>query len=118
MKKLLKQLKTFKWDVTANEDFFTRTALKTDRILPLEGTSNNQLMQLSDHFRADQKLRQIIESIVQMPGEGDADLVSLVASDRMHGGGSELCPGRSRLDMRKHFLTTRVADGLTLEQAS
>lgn len=91
---------------------FTRTALKTDSIFPLEGTSNNHLMQLCDHFRADQKLKQITKSIVQMPGEGDADRLSLVASDRMHGGGSEL-----HLEW-KQFITTRLVDGLTLEQAS
>lgn len=42
-------------------------------------------MQLSEHFRADQKLKQITKTIVQMPGEGDADPFSLAASDRMHG---------------------------------
>lgn len=62
-------------------------------------------MPLSDYFRADQKLKQITKSIVQMPGEGDADLFSLIASDRMHGCGSYLCPEMCRLDIRKQFLT-------------
>ncbi|KAF1569708.1 LMBR1 domain-containing protein 2, partial [Eudyptes schlegeli] len=46
-----------------------------------------------------------VKSIVQMPGEGSAELFSLVSSDRMHGNGSK---GRFRLDIRKHFFTERV----------
>ena len=34
---------------------------------PLEGTYNNRLAQLPDHFRADQKLKHAIKGIVQMP---------------------------------------------------
>lgn len=84
---------------------FNRIALKTDRTFPLEDTNNGHLMPLSDYFRADQKLKQITKSPVHMPGEGDADLFSLVASDKMHGGGSELCPETCRLDIRKRFPT-------------
>lgn len=33
----------------------------------LKGTCNDHLIQLADRFRADQKLKQIIKNIVQMP---------------------------------------------------
>jgi len=41
-------------------------------------------------------------------GEGGAELFSLGSRDRTHGNGSQLHPGRFRLDMRKHFFTERV----------
>lgn len=39
------------------------------RLLQLEGTYNDHPVQLSDHFGADQKLKHVIEGIVQMPLE-------------------------------------------------
>lgn len=41
-------------------------------------------------------------------GEKDAGLFSLVSSHRAHGKGSELCQGRFRLGIRRHFYTERV----------
>lgn len=41
-------------------------------------------------------------------GKGGIDLFSLGSSDRMHGNGSQLCQGKFRLDLRKHFFTQRV----------
>ena len=38
-----------------------------NRIIQLEGTYNNHLVQLPDHFRADQKLKHIIKGTAQMP---------------------------------------------------
>ena len=35
--------------------------------ISLEGTYNNHLVQLPDHFRADQKIKHVIKGIVKMP---------------------------------------------------
>jgi len=37
------------------------------RILQLEGTYYDHLVQLPDHFRADQKLKHVFKGVVQMP---------------------------------------------------
>jgi len=36
-------------------------------VVLLEGTYNNHLVQLPDHFRADQKFKHVVKGIVQMP---------------------------------------------------
>lgn len=41
-------------------------SLKQNRIFQLEETYKNHLVQLPDHFRADQKLKEIIKAVVQM----------------------------------------------------
>lgn len=43
---------------------------------------------------------------------------SLVTSGGTHGNRPKLCPGRFKLDLRKHFFIKRVSSGWTLEQAS
>jgi len=46
--------------------FFLQSVEK-NRIFQLEGTYNNHLVQLPDHFRADKKLEHVIKGIVQIP---------------------------------------------------
>ena len=41
--------------------------IEQNRNFQLKGTYNNHLVQLPDHFRADQKLKHIVKGIVQMP---------------------------------------------------
>lgn len=49
-------------------------------------------------------------------GEGDADVLSLVTSDRTHGNGVKLCElGKFRLDIRKTFSLVGHGNRLPVE---
>lgn len=45
-------------------------------------------------------------------GEGDADVLSVVASDGTHGNGVKLHQGEFRLDSRKRFFTEWSVTGI------
>lgn len=53
-----------RWDPAALQPAL---GIKQTGIFQLEGTYNNHLIQLSEPFRADQKLKLILKAIVQMP---------------------------------------------------
>ena len=42
-------------------------SVEQNRMVQLEGTYNNHLVQLPDHFRADLKSKHVVKGIIQIP---------------------------------------------------